>query len=149
MKVLIGADHRGYHLKERLKGWLSEQGHQVTDVGNTQLDPDDDYPLISFAVSEQTVAAGKEARGIMCCGSGVGAAVAANKVDGVICGLGFDVRQVKSARHDDDMNVLALAADYITEDTAKQLVQTFLETEASTEERHRRRIQQIQQKEEV
>lgn len=147
MKVLIGADHRGYHLKERLKPWLQSLGHQVIDVGNQKLDPHDDYPVISFELAEQTLAAGPAARGIICCGSGVGAAVAANKVAGIICGLGFKKAQVVSARHDDDMNVLALAGDYITEDTAQELVTAFLETPVSDEARHHRRIEQIRQKE--
>ncbi len=143
MKVFIGADHRGFHLKERLKPWLGAQGHQVIDAGSLQLEPQDDYPVISFGLAEKVVEEEKGARGILCCGSGVGAAVAANKVKGVRCGLGLTAKQVQAARHDDDMNILALAADYITEDTAREMVTAFLETTFSNEPRYQRRLDQI------
>ncbi|MBW7955294.1 RpiB/LacA/LacB family sugar-phosphate isomerase [Patescibacteria group bacterium] len=147
MTILLGADHRGFHLKEKIKPWLIEQGHQVIDVGNTELDPEDDYPVISFALADALVSREEKSLGVLLCGSGVGAAIAANKVAGIRCGLGYTTEQVESARHDDEMNILALAADYISEEVAKELVTTFIATEVSDEPRHLRRIEQIKQRE--
>lgn len=142
MHVLIGADHRGFHLKELLKPWLTAQGHQVTDCGSHTLLPEDDYPQISFALAERLVDS-EGALAILCCGSGIGASVAANKVKGARCGVGFHPEQVAAGRHDDDMNILALAADYLTEATAQELITTFLETPYDDQPRYQRRLDQI------
>ena len=143
MNVLIGADHRGFHLKERLKSWLVAQGHQVIDCGSASLQPEDDYPEISFALAQKEVEAGKDTLAILCCGSGVGASIAANKIKGARCGLGYLPQQVTAARHDDDMNILALAADYLTETEAQELVKPFLETPFNDQPRYQRRLDQI------
>ncbi len=147
MNVLIAADHRGFYLKERLKPWLVGQGHQVTDCGSATLQPEDDYPLISFDLAEKTVAAEADSLAILCCGSGVGALIAANKVGGARCGLGFLPQQVQAAKHDDNINILALAGDYITETAAQELVTTFLETPFSDQPRYQRRLDQITDRE--
>lgn len=148
MHVLIAADHRGFELKERLKPWLIAQGHQVTDCGSATLQPEDDYPMMSFALAEEVVKEQK-AQAILCCGSGVGASIAANKVKGARCGLGFLPQQVLAARRDDNINILALAADYVTQEAAQELIETFLATPFSEEPRYQRRLGQITQREQL
>jgi ribose 5-phosphate isomerase B len=147
MKVILGADHRGFTLKEQLQQWLQQQGYEVIDVGAETVQPDDDYPLVSFALSERIVAEGPSARGILCCGSGIGASIAANKVPGVRCGLGITSEQVKAGRHDDDMNILAVAADFTSWESAQPLVKAFLETAFGSEPRYQRRLDQIRDRE--
>lgn len=147
MHVFLAADHRGFHLQQQLYHWLMAQGYQVTNLGPAEPDPTDDYPLISFALAEQLLAGPSPSRGILLCGSGVGACVAANKVAGIRCGLGMMVDQVVAGRRDDDMNVLALAADYITPEQAQELTDAFLHTPFSQADRHQRRLDQIRRKE--
>lgn len=147
MTVYLGADHRGFTQKEILKQWLLTEGYDVFDCGNTVLDPSDDNPLFAIAVAQQ-VQQHQDSLGIVCCGSGVGVNIAANKVKGIRCGLLFDVQQAFAARKDDDINVLALASDYTDHEYAKQIVTTFLTTPFSGEERYRRRIGQIHAQEE-
>jgi len=147
MTVFIGADHRGYPLKEVLKTWVTELGYTVTDCGNTVLDPHDDYPDFAFAVAHE-VASVKEHRGIVICGSGAGVSIVVNKIDGIRAVLGVTPEQVHDARHDDDVNVIALASNYITEEQAKAIVKTFLETPFDPQERFIRRIEKITKHEE-
>lgn len=147
MTVYLGADHRGFAQKEILKQWLTAEGYDVADCGNTVLDPSDDNPLFAIAVA-QRVQQDPAGMGIVCCGSGVGVNIAANKVKGIRCGLLFDPQQTFAARKDDDINVLALASDYTDDESAKQIVKTFLNTPFSGEERYRRRIAQIHAQEE-
>lgn len=147
MNVLIGADHRGFMLKEQLKKWLTEKGYQVTDTGSAQLEPEDDYPVISFSLAEKLLATEEAALAILCCGSGVGATVAANKVPDIRCGLGLSAQQVAAGRHDDDMNVLALAADFTSLEDAQKMVEAFLTTAFGNEPRYQRRLDQIYDRE--
>ncbi len=146
MKILIGADHKGFRLKEELKPWLIEQGHEVVDVGATSLAPSDDYMDYARRVvdSISTEELGQhEGRGILICGSGVGVDIVANRFKGVRCGLALSPDQVRAARNDDDINVLALAADYIGAESAKEIVTSFLETPFSKEDRYRRRVAKL------
>lgn len=151
MKIYIGADHRGYKLKEDLIDWLNGLDIIVEDLGATKLNPDDDYVDFAEAVSEAVAANLKDeatvARGIFICGSGVGGNIVANKEKGIRCGLGINAEQVKAARNADDINILALAADYTKLNEAKDMVKLFLETEFSGKERHKRRIEKIAQNE--
>lgn len=150
MVVFIGADHRGFNLKQNLKQWLSQNSYQVEDVGAENLDPDDDYPQFAEKVASK-VAANPEIngdRGIVICGSGVGVDIVANKFNGVRCGLGMNIDQVKAARADDNVNVLAIAADEIDEPTAEQMVKVFLETEFEDVARRTRRLSEIKEIEE-
>ncbi len=144
MRIVIGADHRGFALKESLKAWLTSAGHTVEDVGATALDPADDYPDFGAAVG-RAVAADPEARGIVLCGSGIGIAIAANKVAGVRAGTCATPEQCRAARADEDLNVLALSADALDLEHAKSIITAFLETPFSGAERHARRIGKIQQ----
>ena len=143
MTIYIGADHRGYAMKEGLVAWLREQRHDVHDMGATEIAADDDYPDYAQAVAGE-VANDTESRGIVLCGSGTGVAVAANKTKGIRAALIHDVSIAKAARNDDNVNVLALGADYISLEDAKQVISVFLETPFSGEERHMRRIGKIE-----
>lgn len=142
--IYLGADHRGYQLKEEIKNWLSEQKIEFEDLGNLQLDPQDDYPDFAKKVAEK-VAGTYGSFGILICGSGAGMDITANRVVGVRCVLGFDPYQVKMARRNDDVNVLSLAADFISEEAAKKLISVFLKTPFSGREKHQRRIEKIDQ----
>jgi len=142
MKVYIGADHRGFYLKEELRPWLEEQGIEVADVGAEEYIEGDDYIDYAEAVAKR-VSAETVARGILLCGSGVGVDVTANKIDGIRSGLGFSVDQIRSARHDDDINVLALPADSLTLDKAKDMVKVFLDTPFAHASRYEQRIEKI------
>lgn len=142
MNVYIGADHRGFALKEKLKLWLVEQGHGVVDCGNTVLDPLDDFPDFSFAVAEK-VAEDPKSLGVLICGSGGGVTIAANKVPGVRCVTAGRVEDVKHNRAHDDANVLAVAANFTDEKEAQKLITAFLETKFSGEEKYKRRIDKI------
>ncbi len=143
MTIYIGADHRGYAMKEGLVAWLREQGHDVHDMGATEYSENDDYPDYAHIVAKE-VAEDTQSRGILLCGSGTGIAVAANKIAGVRAALIHDEKIAKVARNDDDINVLALGADYIPLADAKKVITAFLETNFSGEERHVRRIEKIE-----
>ena len=142
MKIYLGTDHRGFALKEKIKGWLTEWDYSFSDLGAYQLDPKDDYPLYAEKVG---VVVGKEegARGVLLCGSGVGVDVAANKLDGVRASIGKNPDQVKAGRNDDDMNILVIAADYTKEEEAKEMVKVFLETKFAGKARFVRRLEEI------
>lgn len=142
MKIYLGADHRGFELKEKVAKWLFEMGYEFLDIGAQFLDPKDDYPKYASEVAS-LVAENKGSRGILLCGSGVGADVVASKFDGVRAAIGKSPAQVKAGRNDDDMNVLVLAADYTNEDEAKEMVKMFLETKFSGKSRYRRRLKEI------
>ena len=144
--IYLGADHRGFSLKEKVKIWLNEWQHEFKDLGPNSLNPDDDYTTYASSVSEE-VAKG-ENKGILICGSGVGVDVVANKYDGIRSSIGKNVEQVKAGRNDDDMNMLVIAADYTNEDEAKDMVKTFLETNFGNAPRHKKRLDDIKKKEE-
>lgn len=139
--IYLAADHRGFQLKEKIKQWLIKWGYDHEDLGAFELDPADDYPVYAKKVAESIVEL--DDRGILICGSGVGVDEVANKFDGIRSGLAISKEQIKSARNDDNINVLALAADFISEDEAKEIVKTFLDTEFADEERFNRRLKEI------
>lgn len=142
MKVYIGADHKGYLLKEKIAKHLFDRGYTFEDMGAFSLNPDDDYPLFAEKVAS-VVASEPESRGILVCGSGVGVSIVANKFDGIRAGLGINKDQVISARNDDDINILALSSDFTGEKEALDMVLAFLETSFSGKEKHKRRIEDI------
>ncbi len=142
MKVFLGADHRGYELKEKIARWLFENNYEFEDMGAESLDPKDDYTVYAERVASMIASQPKE-RGILICGSGAGMTIVANKFDGVRASLGINPAQVQSARRDDDINILILAADYLKEDEALTMVAAFLETPFSEEKHHRRRLEDI------
>ena len=142
MRVVIGADHGGYSLKAPLIALLESLGHDVIDAGAYGLDPADDYPDFAKAVAEQ-VARSDADRGIVVCGSGVGAGVAANKVRGVRASVCHDVYSAHQGVEHDDMNVLCLGARIVGEEVAKELVASFVAAVFTGEERHRRRLDKV------
>ncbi len=142
MKVAIGADHAGFPLKEELAEILRKAGHEVEDLGAHQYASQDDYPDFALAVA-RTVAAGGARRGIVVCGSGVGASVAANKVKGVRAALCHDTYSARQGVEHDDLNVLCLGGRIIGIELAKEIVKAYLEAEFSGEERHQRRLSKI------
>ena len=142
MTIYFGADHRGFELKEKLKEFVKGMGHEVVDMGNVVYDEDDDYPDFASKVAEK-VSADPSSRGIVLCGSGGGVNIVTNKFPRVRSNIGLSPLQVYAARRDDDSNILCLAASFMTEAEEKESVKTFLETEFSGEERHKRRIGKI------
>ena len=142
MKIYLGADHRGYLLKEKIARFLFEKGYSFEDMGALSLNPDDDYPLYAEKVASMIASSPKD-RGILVCGSGVGVLIVANKFDGVRAGLGISKEQVVAARNDDDINVLALASDFTDEKQALEMVLAFLETPFSGKAKHKKRIEDI------
>jgi len=139
-RVVLGADHGGFALKEAIKRHLLSRGVDVLDVGTSSAEPVD-YPVFARAAAE-AVASGRAGRGIVVDGAGIGSAMAANKVPGVRAGMAFDLVTAKNAREHNDANVLTLGAGYLAEDLALQIVDVFLSTEC-TAERHRRRVAMI------
>ncbi|MBI2310173.1 RpiB/LacA/LacB family sugar-phosphate isomerase [Candidatus Collierbacteria bacterium] len=142
MKIYIGADHRGFKLKEELKLWLINLGYEVVDMGAVVFDPNDDYPLVAEKLGK-AVTNTSGSMGILLCGSGVGASAAVNKIDGIRAAIGFSANQVRAGRHDDDMNVLILPSDEIKFAGAKKLVGMFLATPYVKEKRYERRLDEI------
>ena len=145
MVIYFGADHRGFKLKETLKYYLKEQGYEVADLGNARYDKEDDFPDFAAEVAKKVSLDPVQIRGILVCGSGTGMTIAANKFRNVRAGLAMSPDQANAGRHDDDVNVLSLAADFTSEDDAKNIVRVFLVTPFGNEERYRRRIEKISQ----
>lgn len=141
MKIAIGADHAGFELKRELAGRLAALGHEVEDLG-TDGPESVDYPDFAEAVA-LAVAGGRAERGIVVCGSGVGAAVAANKVPGVRAGQCHDTYSAHQGVEHDDVNVLAIGSRVIGPALAREVVETFLAARFSGEERHRRRLGKV------
>ena len=142
LRIALGDDHRGFSLKTELHPWLQGQGYEVLALGAHTLDPADDYPDFSKAVA-QAVASGKAQRGILVCGSGVGACIAANKVPGIRACLCHDTYSAHQGVEHDDMNVLCLGARVVGVELAKELVTAFLRARFSGEERYHRRRQKV------
>ncbi|MBS3126275.1 ribose 5-phosphate isomerase B [Candidatus Woesearchaeota archaeon] len=138
-EILIGADHAGFRMKESLKKYLAGLNIRVKDYG-TNSEESTDYPPIAGKLARD-VARGKE--GILICGSGIGMSIAANKIHGVraaVCHNEFTAQVAKEHNH---ANVLCLGARDINEKTAKKIVKKWLKTAPSTEERHKRRVNEI------
>ncbi len=142
MKVFLGADHRGFELKEKVKNFLIQEGYEVTDKGALKYDKDDDFVDFAEEASDD-VAYLEGARGILFCGSGAGAEIAANKTDGIRAFVGFDERQTKNAVRDDDANILSIASDFTDFEKSKEIIKVFLETKFVPSEKHLRRVGKI------
>jgi ribose 5-phosphate isomerase B len=143
MKVAIGSDHGGFSLKGLILKFLMEKGHEVLDVGAYSPDPSD-YPDFARAVAE-AVTRGRSERGILICGSGVGASVAANKVPGIRAAVCHDTFSAHQGVEDDEMNVLCLGERIIGPELAKEIVLRFLSARFSGEERHVRRLNKVKE----
>jgi ribose 5-phosphate isomerase B len=147
MRIGIAADHAGFDLKERMKTDLQGAGHEVVDYGACTLVPTDDYPDYVVPLG-RAVAAGEVERGVVICGSGVGACVAANKVPGVRAALITDVFSAHQGVEDDDMNVICLGGRVTGYALAWDLIRTYLDARYKNEERFRRRLEKIRKVEE-
>jgi ribose 5-phosphate isomerase B len=142
MRVAIGCDHGGFALKSIVVDEVEKLGHIVIDCGARALDPSDDYPDSARAAAE-AVAGGRAERGIVICGSGVGACVAANKVPGVRAAICHDSYSAHQGVEHDDLNLLCLGARIIGLELAKELVRAFLNAKFSGEARHQRRLEKV------
>lgn len=142
MKVGIGADHGGFEMKEQLSKLLLAEGHEVVDFGNKVNDSSDDYPDFAIPVA-RAVASGKVERGILVCGSGVGASVAANKIVGVRAALCHDHFSARQGVEDDNINVLCLGGRTTGIAVAWDCTQNFLSARFSGADRHRRRLAKV------
>jgi ribose 5-phosphate isomerase B len=137
----MGSDHGGFSLKETILKFLTEKGHEVLDVGAYNDDPSD-YPDFARAVSE-AVLDGKAERGVLICGSGVGASVAANKIPGIKAAVCHDIFSAHQGVEDDAMNVLCLGQRVIGPELAKEIILRFLSAQFSGAERHVRRVNKV------
>jgi deoxyribose-phosphate aldolase len=141
--VALGADHGGFELKEQLKSHLRDRGHSVRDLGTHSKEPPVDYPKIARAVAE-LVASGAVRFGIMVDGAGIGSAMTANKVPGVLAAAAYNETLARNAREHNDANVLTLGAGQVDAATAKNIVDVFLTT-SCTVDRHRKRVSMIRE----
>ena len=139
MRIALGADHAGFELRDNIARVLADLGHDVEDMGAHTYDPQDDYPDFARLVAT-AVADGSVERGVLVCGSGVGASVAANKVVGVRAAMCHDTYSAHQGVEHDDMNVLCMGARVIGEELAREVVTSFLGAAFSGEERHVRRV---------
>ncbi len=142
MKIAIGADHGGFALKEELTQAIRAAGHAVHDLGACEFNAADDYPDFALAVA-RAVVAGEAERGIVVCGSGVGASVAANKVRGARAALCHDSYSARQGVEHDDLNVLCLGARVIGAELAREVIWAYFGARFSQEERHQRRLCKI------
>jgi len=141
MRVAIGADHAGFALKQLIGGDLRDLGHEVIDLGTDSMDPVD-YPDYAEAVGK-VILDGKADRGVLVCGSGVGASVAANKLPGIRAALCHNTYSARQGVEHDDMNILVLGGRVIGSELARELVHAYLAALFTKEERHRRRLEKI------
>jgi ribose 5-phosphate isomerase B len=143
MKVALAADHAGFELKQMLAGHVRSLGHEVLDAGAYSCNDADDYPDFAQAIAD-VILNGKADRGILICGSGVGASVAANKVPGIRAAVCHDEYSAHQGVEHDDMNVLVLGSRVIGVALARELVERFLAARFTNEERHARRLSKVQ-----
>lgn len=143
--IYLGSDHGGFDLKEKIKKWLTQEKYEWEDLGNKVYDPEDDYPQFAFAVAQKV--AKERSKGILCCRSAAGMVIAANKVKGARAVTAFNAESAKHSREHNDANILALSGDWLDDYQAKAILEVWLNTEFSGEERHARRIKQIEENE--
>jgi ribose 5-phosphate isomerase B len=142
MKIVIGADHAGFDLKEKLRRELEQVGHELVDVGAHEYDAHDDYPDFAAAVA-RAVVNGEGEKGLLVCGSGVGACIAANKIRGARACLCHDIYSAVQGVQHDDMNILCLGGMIVGEALARQLVTGFLSASFLPQERFQRRLDKV------
>jgi len=147
MKIAIGSDHAGFILKTKIISFLKNNGFDIIDVGTNNSETSVDYPDFAKEVSLKIVK-GEAEKGIIICGSGVGASIAANKIKGIRAAICHDTYSAHQGVEHDDMNVLCLGGRIIGEELAKEIVLSFLKAKFSNEERHIRRLNKIKKLEE-
>jgi ribose 5-phosphate isomerase B len=143
MRVALGADHAGYDLKQSLLAYLNKQGYEVLDLGTDSGDVPSDYPDFAQKVGE-AVLSGEAERGVLVCGSGVGACITANKIHGIYAGLCHDTYSAHQGVEHDNMNVICVGARVIGVELVREIVRAFLNARFSGEERHVRRFGKMQ-----
>ena len=143
MKIVVGSDHAGFHLKQQLLGLLEADGHEITDVGSFDPHPVD-FPDIAQQVASAVVT--KQAqRGLMVCGTGVGASIAANKISGIRAAVCHDAHSAHQCVEHDDVNVMCIGAQIVGPWLAADLVSAFLKAEFADVEDHRRRVAKLEE----
>jgi len=142
MRISVAADHNGYELKNEISEILKRDGHDVIDIGPHSLDPLDDYPDFAKPLAK-SVSSGETDRGIMVCGSGVGASVAANKVKGVRAAVCHDIYSAHQGVEHDNMNILCLGSRIVGTEVVRELVSAFISAEYTNAERHARRLNKV------
>ena len=148
MKIVLGADHGGFELKESIKKFLQEQEYELEDAGNVEFDREDDYVDFAEKVAREVGREGSEIgqrkiMGVLMCRSAAGMVIAANKISGVRAVAAFDVKSARHSREHNDANVLALSGDWLSEEKAKSTLKEWLEVPYSNAERHTRRLRKI------
>ncbi len=142
MKIYLGADHQGFHLKQEVFAYLAKHGYEVEDMGGTVLDPVDDFPIFAQAVALRVLGSDDEdPRGILICGGGQGIAMAANRFRGIRASVIWDAYEAKMTRYDNDSNVLCLPARIVGDNDAewKGILETWLNTAFANAVRFKRR----------
>ncbi len=141
--IYIGADHAGFNLKEELKKYLKELGYEFEDLGNKELDSQDDYPDFAFQVAKKVVET--KGQGILICATGSGICMAANKVRGVRGSVAWDEFTALQAKEHNNANIICLAGKVLDVEAAKKIIRLWLEADYAGEERHTRRLGKIEQ----
>ena len=142
MKIIISSDHAGFETKEALVAYLQDNSYEVEDLGPLEYNSTDDYPDF-IAPAMNILQKADDSLGIILCKNGVGVSMLANKFKGIRAGLCHTPEQAKSAKTDDNANVLALSTDYISQEDIPVIVDTFLNTPFSNGERHVRRLEKV------
>ena len=142
MKIAVAADHAGFPLKAPVLAWLADAGCEVDDLGAHELDGNDDYPDFARRLGE-AIQTGRAERGVLICGSGIGASVAANKMKGVRAGLCHDTYTAHQSVEHDAVNVLCIGARVIGEALAEEVIRAFCSARFSGEPRHQRRLDKV------
>ncbi|MBC7565098.1 RpiB/LacA/LacB family sugar-phosphate isomerase [Candidatus Saccharibacteria bacterium] len=146
MKIYLGSDHNGFHMKEKVFAYLAKHGYDVEDVGDTQLDIDDDFPQFAQAAALKVLGEQEgEARAILLCGGGQGMAMAANRFKGIRASVVWDAFEAKMTRNDNDSNVLALPSRILEDQdgTWQGIIETWLSTPFASAVRYKRRNAEI------
>ncbi len=141
--IYLGADHRGYNLKEDLKKFLEQEKIKFQDLGNLEYDEEDDYPDFAKKVAEKISSNSKKDKGILICGTGIGMSIVANKFKQVRAGLCLSGYMAKRAVEEDDINILCLAADITDTGTSEKIIKEWLKAKFKNEEPYKRRLNKI------
>ena len=146
MNIYLGADHQGFHMKEKVFAYLAKHNYDVEDVGGNELDPSDDFPEFAQLAATRVIGdTGKDPRAILICGGGQGMAMAANRFSGIRASVIWDAYEAKMTRHDNDSNILCLPARILEDDDAawQGILETWLNTPFGAAARFKRRNAQI------
>lgn len=145
MKIFLGSDHNGFHMKEHVFAYLAKRGYDVEDVGDTYLDPADDFPEFAQAAALKVLGEEGDARAILLCGGGQGMAMAANRFHGIRASVIWDAFEAKMTRNDNDSNVLCLPSRILENDESawQGIIETWLSTPFAAAPRYARRNAQL------